>query len=378
MYVYIYIYIYIYICIRRLANYKYFNMDDSIDNALSLFSKLEGDTITQKMLSNTTSAPPETETKISKEKRKILRQKFPGNQTLAKNAVSHRVQHKSESFGKMTVHIIVALYKENIHWVGGACGVPILLRHDVETHWFFYVKYAKRDLEVLRNELDATWGKLNCSFPHVHIRYLDNLGRESHTYMSHLFLSSFRYGDANIFVQGHCSTGFGNVACAAQHVYERLYRHNISREKDLTDAEIMRVPSGELGMYKRRRTPCLPYTNIHIKPFMRVWDQRFNAGMSVEMHRLLDKYRAHVARTDDFRVKDVKTVNYLNKTVISLLEVYFLKAEFMVTGALIRRAMQMNMNVLWEAFEDLSVSKNPPAGYSMEMMWLDMFIQQTP
>jgi hypothetical protein len=180
IYVYIHIHAYIdrytYTCMHTysLAKFQYMNMDETIQDTLKILERLEPTAPIQQMLSSTS---------------------------------AKRDPHPRK---KMHIHVIIALYKENVAWIRGFCGEPIFWKEDVQVDWFFYVKYPGRDLADVRREAHAAWNQsAGCRVrdAHVHVSRLVNTGRESHTHAVHMFSHSTEYGDVNVFLQGHCQTG---------------------------------------------------------------------------------------------------------------------------------------------------------------------------
>jgi hypothetical protein len=401
-------------------------MDDSIYNALALFSKLEGETAMQTMLSttqspqwnnkdsprNTSSQTPLRQEKlpssqISRENfprkfpAKIPRENFPPNVLQAEahhpyaraidddgTTLTGSLQHADAgertglesgetTIRRMAAHIVIALDDERIDWVGEACRYDIFMRFDVDVHWFIYTKSQTRDPDVLKRELDATWSENNCTFTNVYIRRLDNVGGKSHTYVSHMFLSSFGYGDANIFLQGNCRAGMHQVKCGLEYIHKHLYLKNKSQEtdKNVKNDEITKHTIAEMQFVERHTGPeCIDpnITNLHFLPFTDVFNGR--AGTSRKKNRVLDEYRALLSRSDNL----LETENMPRGFAVRFMKEYFVMSEFVVSGALLRRCMQLHMNVLWRILRDTSARSESDTEPAMGFLWYRVFVEQMP
>lgn len=82
--------------------------------------------------------------------------------------------------------IVVAVYNENIDWIENLKDKRI----------FLYLKNSSR-YEEIKNK-----------FPYVNVEILDNIGRESHTYLYHICTHYYDLSDCVVFLQGnpfdHC------------------------------------------------------------------------------------------------------------------------------------------------------------------------------
>lgn len=145
--------------VGRLANYKYMNMDVAIDNALSMFTQIEG--------------------------------------------MAH-LDIRQPSVSKPSINIIVAYYNEDLSWLSEFCKYDIFTSND-RLSWYFYVK-GPNTAEETCSMADSMWRAGGCLFPvdDVHCRKLENVGREGHTQLTYMMQENAtgRLGDVNIFLQG--------------------------------------------------------------------------------------------------------------------------------------------------------------------------------
>lgn len=77
--------------------------------------------------------------------------------------------------------LVVAVYNENIDWV-----------HEITAkRVFLYLKNSNRFEEISKK------------FPYANVEILENIGRESHTYLHHICEHYNDLGDYTFFLQGH-------------------------------------------------------------------------------------------------------------------------------------------------------------------------------
>ena len=68
--------------------------------------------------------------------------------------------------------------------------------------WFIYLKNQNRSAEGVKREvLSHMASSRGCRGGKVTVTRLPNLGREGHTWLTHLFSSDFRFGDVTVFFQ---------------------------------------------------------------------------------------------------------------------------------------------------------------------------------
>jgi len=94
----------------------------------------------------------------------------------------------------MTTGVVVAVYKEALDWIHQ---LPLT------SHLYLYCKDPSRSIESLRNE---------CGRPEATVTYLRNVGRESHTYLTHVITHYETLDDVILFVQGHPHTDVGRLS----------------------------------------------------------------------------------------------------------------------------------------------------------------------
>jgi hypothetical protein len=190
-----------------------------------------------------------------------------------------------------------------------------------------------------------------------------------------MFSHSSYYGDANVFLQGHCQTGVRAIACAIQHVYTHGFLKNQTRETDpavledeITKMTLKDAQAAYKSMRYRPRSMSVgcfnrPPTLKHFIPLQKVWDGRWGRGMARERNATLNRLRTLLNQPDGMSL---------------LQDVYFQKCEFIATEAMIRRLLQKNTVALWATLQGLSLGPQAPAGWSAEFFWYNLFVEQLP
>jgi hypothetical protein len=151
--------------VGRLANYKYYNMDEAIANALDIFQQ-----------------------------------------------------------EARTLHVITTKFKENLNWIPTMCSRLL----NVRISWFIFVKdHEKQDLDKVRDDVQSmTLNEDNCNTQHIHIiDHRENVGREGLAWSDYLFNSTMiKPGDVHLFVQGNMEI---SMDIAIKEVYDILYQHTL-------------------------------------------------------------------------------------------------------------------------------------------------------
>jgi hypothetical protein len=156
-------------------------------------------------------------------------------------------------------------------------------------------------------------------------------------------------------------------------MYTRLYLQNQTRETDtvVLEDEITKMNITDTALaFKNMRygarsktVGCFnrPPVARHFIPLQKVWDGRWPRGMGNGRKELLDKLRSMLNQKNGLS---------------PLQDAFFMKCEFIATEALIRRVLQKNTRALWETLMSLSEGPRSPAGWSVEMLWYNMFVEQ--
>ncbi len=178
--------------VGRLANYKYFNMDDAIDNALELYRRLEGSHLIDRIL--------------------------------------HEVPMPDNS--KMIVHFVVAVFNEDLSWMGDLCSHEWLAQPHVEARWFFYNKNELHK-DTIEHQINMIWARHGCpalvAQKNLFIANLPNLGREGLTWLTYMFENDFQYGNANVFLQGATHSQVSTIIKGLRLVEKHLFFEHATR-----------------------------------------------------------------------------------------------------------------------------------------------------
>lgn len=136
--------------VGRLANYKYFNMDEAIHNAVQTFN-----------------------------------------------------------FQTRVVHVVITKFTENIDWTYDLC----MKLSDIKIVWFVYLKNSKENLDNVKTLVENLVLNGSCKTQTVHvIDQRENVGREGYAWTKYLFSNLVKNGFLHIFLQGRVETKLENVA----------------------------------------------------------------------------------------------------------------------------------------------------------------------
>lgn len=166
--------------VGRLANYKYFDMDDSIENALSIYTRIEGDSKLNNLL-NSVSIPEET---------------------------------------KMITHIVIVTHgNASIHaQIEALCNSAFVIQH-LELHFFVYWAQAKDADEVI----SKLCSKLKLK---IHVSIARNVGvlpSNDFYWLKHMMYNSFPFGDANVYLSSEWQTDTNLVINGLKIIYSYLF-----------------------------------------------------------------------------------------------------------------------------------------------------------
>jgi len=341
--------------VGRLAQYKYFDMDDAIDNALDTFARVEGDEHLATMLN---AAKP-----------------------LA-GASAHR----------MTVHFVVSVEggiapagaTDSVLWLRRICELPPLAENQVDVKWYVYVSGPGGDgrVNAIRREME----KMGCNSSGSTVR-VEAAGKGisgARAAFGHMFASQFEFGDANVYLRGgkdgvDADAMHKKVECGLSAVRRVLYARGktMAGSRGVRDSpeDICMLSMADAGKH-RNHLPCKDVGN---------------AGSSDALVHFIPLHETRLL-TEEVEGREEIERKERAQAIQGVLSAYpgaFTRSgslaymppggEFIATDASLRMMLQRHRTLLWDTFVcsdgDTRLGGNATKEIALDTLVYSLFVE---
>jgi hypothetical protein len=308
--------------VGRLANYKYFDMDDAIHNALEQFKDTFG-----------------------LDHAKVLKQEYA---KAAERIASHRGYR---------VNVVLDFSSGSLDWLNSLCGPVQEVVKDL--HFIIYNKQSDVSEE-------AVTASIRCPSARVTVVSLPAMGGPAHTWLAYMFGAEYEFAHANVFLRNE-EQNAQHAIVAIKLMYTQLY----SKQAILASSQHMRQrnihnfakrcpivsPSKQASLTITQLET--PQPELHYLPFGDVvagWPKGSESGYQQDYCDFFQRLVPYVGGGE------------------CQLAFKSLGNQFALSDAGLRRALARHRTVLHALYTTMVQSKLAIASEYLEQLWLTVFL----